>query len=136
MGHVLSKNSIRPTEEKVRAVKDAKRPENVSVVHSFLGLVNYCGRYIRNLSSIEEPLRRLARKNVTWYWGNEQEKSFQELKRKLVSSDSMAYFNPNALTQVILDASPVGLGAILVQKSNGDDFKPVIFASRSLTDVE
>ena len=136
MRHILSKNGIRPTEEKVRAVKDAKRPKNVSEVRSFLGLVNYCGRYIRNLSSIEKPLRRLTCKNVTWYWGNEHEKSFQELKHKLVSSESMAYFNPNALTQVIVDASPVGLGAILVQKSNGSDFKPVIFASRSLTDVE
>ena len=48
----------------------------------------------------------------------------------------MSYFNPNALTQVIVDASPLGLGAILVQKLNGGDFKPVIFASRSLTDVE
>ena len=46
-------------------MKDAKRPENVSEVHSFLGLVNYCGRYIRNMSSIEEPLRKLTHRNVT-----------------------------------------------------------------------
>ena len=37
MGHVLSKNGIRPTEEKVRAAKDAKRPKNVSEVRSFFG---------------------------------------------------------------------------------------------------
>lgn len=48
----------------------------------------------------------------------------------------MAYFNPASYTQVIVDASPVGLGAILVQKQEDGYFKPVIYASRSLTDVE
>ena len=136
MGHVLSKDGIQPTGERVKAVNEAKRPETVNEVRSFLGLVNYCGRFINNLSTIEEPLRRLTRKNVNWAWGSEQERSFQELKKRLTCSTSMAYFNPVAYTQVIVDASPVGLGAILVQKQGDGCFKPVIYASRSLTDVE
>lgn len=48
----------------------------------------------------------------------------------------MAYFNPVLPTQVIVDASQIGLGAILVQKQGNGCFKPVIYASRSLTDVE
>ena len=48
----------------------------------------------------------------------------------------MTYFDPAAYTQVIVDASPVGLGAILVQKHGDGCFKPVIYANRSLTDVE
>ena len=136
MGHILSKNGIEPTDDKVKAVNKAKRPENVNEIRSFLGLVNYCGRYINNLSTIEEPLRRLTRKNVIWNWGNEQEHSFRELKSRLTSAESMAYFNPELLTQIIVDASPVGLGAILVQKQKNGCFKPVIYASRSLTDVE
>ena len=136
MGHVLSKDGIQPTGERVKAVNEAKRPETVNKVRSFLGLVNYCGRFINNLSTIEEPLRRLTRKNVNWAWGSEQERSFQELKKRLTCSTSMAYFNPVAYTQVIVDASPVGLGAILVQKQGDGCFKPVIYTSRSLTDVE
>ena len=136
MGHVLSKNGIEPTDDKVRAINGAKRPQNVNEVRSFLGLVNYCGRFINNLSTVEEPLRRLTRKSVRWHWGKEQEHSFKELKRRLVSAESMAYFNPALQTQVIVDASPVGLGAILVQKQDNGCFKPVIYASRSLTDVE
>ena len=118
MGHISSKDGIKITKERVKAIQDAKKPENVSEVRSFLGLVNFCGRYIKNLASIEEPLRRLTRKRVSWYWGPEQEKSFQELKYRLTSSESMAYYNQNAITQVIADASPVGLGAILAQKQN------------------
>ena len=81
MGHVLSKDGIQPIGRRVKAVNEAKRPETVNEVRSFLGLVNYCGRFINNLSTIEEPLRRLTRKNVNWAWGSEQERSFQELKR-------------------------------------------------------
>ncbi|CAC5405119.1 unnamed protein product [Mytilus coruscus] len=42
----------------------------------------------------------------------------------------------NAETHVIVDASPVGLGAILSQKQSDGNFRPVTFASRTLTDVE
>ena len=126
MRHVLSKDGIQPTGERVKVVNEAKRPETVNEVRSFLGLVNYCGRFINNLSTIEEPLRRLTRKNVSWVWESEQERSFQELKKRLACSTSMAYFNPAAYTQVIVDASPVGLGAILVQKQGDGCFKPVI----------
>ena len=43
----------------------------------------------------------------------------------------LSYFDNKAETELIVDASPVGLGAILVQKD-----KPVAYASRALTDVE
>ena len=43
----------------------------------------------------------------------------------------MAYFDPNKDTVLIVDASPVGLAALLTQ-----DNKISTYASRSLTDVE
>lgn len=73
---------MEPTDEKIKAVNEAKRPDNVNEVRSFLGLVNYFGRFINNLSTVEEPLRRLTRKNINWHWGSEQESSFQELKQE------------------------------------------------------
>ena len=47
----------------------------------------------------------------------------------------MAHYNPEAETELRVDASPVGLGAILMQ-SNGHETRPVAYASRTLTDVE
>ena len=137
MGHVLSKDGISPTKAKVIAVEQAKRPENPAEVRSFLGLVGYCSRYIQDLATVEEPLRKLTRSGVPWDWGTGQEQSFQELKRRLVSSHTMAYFNAEASeTQVICDASPVGLVCILAQKQLDGYFKPVLYASRALSSVE
>ncbi|KAK2559429.1 Uncharacterized protein P5673_018062 [Acropora cervicornis] len=65
----------------------------------------------------------------------EQDASFKELKRQLASAPVLAYFDKDAHTRVIADASPVGLGAVLVQEKNGDS-RAVCYASRSLSQVE
>ena len=54
-GMVLSGNGISCTEEKVKAVKETREPRTVSETRSFLGLVNYCGRFIPNLATVSEP---------------------------------------------------------------------------------
>ncbi len=136
MGHVLSKNGVGATQSKVEAVQNTRQPNNAKEVRSFLGLVNYCGRFIPNLATIAEPLRRLTRSTCTWSWGKEQEAAFKALKVALASSQTMAYYSQEADTQVIVDASPVGLGAILTQAQADGAYKPVYYASRALTDVE
>uniref|UniRef100_A0A3P9MCB8 Gypsy retrotransposon integrase-like protein 1 n=1 Tax=Oryzias latipes TaxID=8090 RepID=A0A3P9MCB8_ORYLA len=136
MGHVLSKNGIGAAQSKIEAVENTRRPTNAAEVRSFLGLVNYCGRFIPDLATTSEPLRKLTRQSYKWTWGSEQESAFVELKRQLTSSHVMAYFRQEAETHVIVDASPVGLGAILSQQQRDGTFRPVYYASRALSDVE
>ena len=54
-GMVLSGNGISCTEEKVKTVKKARELRTVSETRSFLGLVNYCGRFIPDLATVSEP---------------------------------------------------------------------------------
>ena len=53
----------------------------------------------------------------------------------MTSAPVLAYFDKEAHTRVIADASPVGLGAVLVQEKNGVG-RAVCYASRSLSSVE
>lgn len=62
MGHMISTQGIGPTKERVRAIVNATPPKTSSEVRSFLGLVNFSGRYIPNLATISEPLRRLTKR--------------------------------------------------------------------------
>ena len=135
MGHVLSERGIAPTEGKVTAVLEAREPVTASEVRSFLGLVNFCSRFIPDLATTAEPLRRLTRKGVTFSWGNDQKEAFERVKQKLGDAETLAYFDGNAKTQVITDASPVGLGAVLIQEQKGKR-RVIAYASRSLSDVE
>ena len=75
-------------------------------------------------------------KNVEYTWTEAQESAFNTLKDRLSSFKVLAYFNKDARTQVIADASPVGLGAVLVQQQTDGNFRPVYYAAKSLTDVE
>ena len=131
----LSRNGISCPEEKVKAVFKAREPTTASEVGSFLALVNYSGRFIRNLATISEPLRRLTKKGVSFKFGVEQKTAFQELKDKLSSATTLGYFVKNAPTQVVADASPVGLGAVLTQTQK-DGQRVIAYASRRLSETE
>ncbi len=135
MGMLLSEKGIGPTAERVRAVVEAREPENASEVRSFLGLAGYSSRFIPQFACISEPLRRLTRKDAKFHFGTEQKKAFKILKDKLAEATTLAYFDKDAPTKVIADAGPKGIGAVLVQDQRGE-MVPVCYVSRSLTECE
>ena len=135
MGKVLLERGVGPTETKVEAVLKAREPESATEVRSFLGLVNFNARFMPNLATIDEPLRRLTKKDDPFKWKKAQQQAFDKLKKDLANTQTLAYFDQNAPTQVIADAGPVGLGAVLVQKQQGQH-RVISDASRSITDVE
>ncbi|XP_021343899.1 uncharacterized protein K02A2.6-like [Mizuhopecten yessoensis] len=137
MGHVISGKGIGPTEERVKAIVNATPPKTSSEVRSFLGLVNFSGRYIPNLATISEPLRILTKQGVEFVWGPEQHASFAKLKECLAQAETLGHYSLNAAkTTVLTDASNVGLGAILLQEDSDGNSKVIGYASRALSDVE
>ena len=132
-GYIFSANGISPSPNKVCAIKNMDIPSNVSEVRSFLAMTNYLSRFIPQYSTLTEPLRILTRQDVKWYWGQEQQTAFDKLRQELSSDTVMAYFDPKEQTETVLfvDASPVGLGSVLIQND-----RVVTYASRALTDVE
>ena len=97
--------------------------------------MGFSARFIPVFATTADSLRRLARTGKPFMWGEEQEKSFQKLKGQVASAPVLAYFDKDAHTRVIADASPVGLGAVLVQEKNGES-RAVCYVSRSLSQVE
>lgn len=76
----------------------------------------------------------LSTKNV-WIWGPNPEKASARMKTELNKPTILLMYDPEADTIVSVDASSHGLGAVLLQKS-GDIWKPVVYASRVLSDTE
>ncbi|XP_051973262.1 uncharacterized protein K02A2.6-like [Xyrauchen texanus] len=136
LGHVVTTEGIKPDPRKVEAVCNAPRPENVAQLRSFLGTCGFLMKFVPNYANLSEPLRKLTRQGQKWQWSSEAENAFKRLKKELTSEPGLAYFNINAPTVVISDASPVGLGAVLLQTQENGAKKPVAYASRSLTPTE
>ena len=108
-----------------------------SGVRSFLGMAKYCAKFIPNLSNASEPLRELTKKDAKFQWSERHEQLFNKIKELLTSAKVMAYFDPSKETELVTDASPSGLSAILMQNTPGkEDRRVVAYSSRALTDVE
>ena len=87
------------------------------------------------MATLTEPLRRLTKQGAKFDWGVDQENAFKTLKKKLTNAETLGYFDTEAKTQLITDANPVDLGAVLTQIQHGEK-RIISYASRSLTDVE
>ena len=136
-GFVFLSTGVSPDPAKVQAIHKAPPPTSASGVRSFLGMATYCAKFIPNFSDVTMPLRELSKKNNRFVWGEQQRKAFQKIKDLLTSTTVMAYFDKNKQTELITDASPWRLLAILSQHTEGqDDRKIVAFVSRSLSPVE
>ena len=72
--------------EKVKAVMSLVRSKLVFEICSFLRLVGYYRRFIKDFSRLSAPMTRLTRKEVKFEWNDLCERAFQELKRRLTST--------------------------------------------------
>ncbi|KAI2655662.1 Transposon Ty3-I Gag-Pol polyprotein [Labeo rohita] len=98
---------------KVRAILEAPAPQNTSQLQSFIGLLNYYGRFINGLATLLKPLHQLLCSNQPWEWTQQCETTFQKAKKALVKSGALTHFNPYLLLQLACDASPYGVGAVI-----------------------
>ena len=131
LGHVVSKDGISVDPSKVEAVSNWARPTTVTEVRSFLGLAGYYRKFVEGFSKIASPLTNLTRKNVKFQWTDSCERSFMELKQRLVSAPILAIPTGSGGLVVYSDASKCGLGCVLMQ--NG---RVIAYASRQLKDYE
>jgi hypothetical protein len=136
-GLVFSKDGVSPDPKQISALANSTTPTTPSEVRSLLGLENFSAQFISNFATITEPLRMLTHKNIPFTWGDEQENAYQTLKTALISKPVMSYFDPGKETVIIVDASPVGLCAILAQRAKGSTKTQTIsYGSRALTSTE
>ena len=135
-GFVFSKDGIPPDPRKVEAIHNMDRPSSVHEVQSFLGMATYCAKFIPSFSDISHPLRELPKKDANFEWNSQHQSLLEEIKKMLTSEVIMSYFDPQKETDLTTDASPVGLSAILSQRTPGQNDRKVIYTSRALSDVE
>lgn len=135
LGHIISKKGIRIDPDKVEAITKLEAPKDVPGLRRLLGMVNHVGKFIPMLAELTKPLRDMLKRDNEWMWGADQETAFQKVKEILISAPVLDHYNANKPTKISADASSYGIGGVLMQKSK-DHWKPIFYASRSLTDAE
>ena len=113
LGHIVDAEGIHPTAEKLEAIKQAPSPTNITELRSFLGLLNYYGKFIPKISNLLYPLNELLRKDVRWKWSDACETAFQQSKNQLMESTLLVHYDVKRELRLACDASPYGVGAVI-----------------------
>nr|GFB48076.1 putative reverse transcriptase domain-containing protein [Tanacetum cinerariifolium] len=115
LGHIVSAERITMDPAKVEAITKWPRPTFVTEVRSFLGLAGCYRRFVEGFSRLALPLTKLMRKGENFVWNEEREKSFEELKQRLVSAPVLTLPSSSGGFQIYSDASKKGIGCVLMQ---------------------
>ncbi|GFU59508.1 retrovirus-related Pol polyprotein from transposon 17.6 [Trichonephila clavipes] len=135
LGHIISAEGVRTDPEKVSAVKNWKRPENLRELRSFLGLCTYYRKFVKGFSNIARPLHKLTECKQKFQWTKEYEDSFLQLKEALTSSPILIYPQPDKPFILDTDASNESVGAVLSQEIDGQE-RVVAYWSKCLSKPE
>nr|GEZ68199.1 putative reverse transcriptase domain-containing protein [Tanacetum cinerariifolium] len=108
LGHIVSAEGITMDPAKVEAITKWPRPTSVTEVRSFLGLAGYYRKFVEGFSRLALPLTKLMRKGEKFVWNEEREKSFEELKQRLVSAPVLTLPSGSGGFQIYSDASKKG----------------------------
>ena len=122
---IINKDGIHPDNEKVRAIQEFKTPRNVGDIRRFLGMCNQLSKFAPNLADKTKPLRQLLNKRSQWVWEQPQRSALREVEGILTTRPVLALFNQTRETIVSADASSYGLGAVLLQRQQDGELKPI-----------
>lgn len=136
LGFELNANGWRIEQEKLSAIKNFKRPTSCAEVKSFLGLITFVDKFLIHRATKTEHLRVLANA-AKFYWTDAEETEFVSLQTDTIEAiKTLGYFSNTDQTELFVDASAVGLGAVLVQYNANGSPRIIACASKALTASE
>ena len=138
LGHSVSSKGVWPSRDNLKAIAKYPEPTTYTAIKGFIGLVGHYRHFIKDSIKIADPLHEYARgdtakKKKEWVVLNEVTRSaFHKLRKAVMSAPVLAYPDPNKEYLLKMDASKLGLGAVLSQKQSNGRYHLVAFGNRAL----
>ncbi|XP_059622189.1 uncharacterized protein K02A2.6-like [Phlebotomus argentipes] len=127
---------LSPDPGNIDAIKEMPAPKNIHELRSFLGAVQFWGKFVPNMSEIRAPMDYLLKKGVRWRWTRDCASAFRRFKEILSSNLLLTHYDPNMPIFVASDASSHAIGCVAYHKLPDGSLKAFYHASRKLTDTE
>lgn len=135
-GYLIDRNGIHKSKKKIDAINKMPRPTNITEVRAFIGMINYYGRFFKNLSTILYPLNQLLHKDAKFVWNKHCERCFQTLKEMVQSDEFLVHYDTKLPLTVATDASSYGVGAVLSHVYPDGTERVIQYASQTLSETQ
>ena len=136
LGHEIGYNTIKPIHSKIAAIHKIPSPTSKVALMSFIGALNFYTKFIEKLNINLKPFYDLLQENTPWKWTDEHESLFQKLEMSLTSETELTIPNTKHPIFITVDASLIGLGAVLFQLNEQKKMKVISYNSRILNPQE
>ncbi|MCO5551883.1 hypothetical protein L7F22_005389 [Adiantum nelumboides] len=135
LGHVVSKDGIEMTQDKIKAIQEAVASTNANKTSSFPGYVNFYRRFVDKLAELANSMYALTKKEIAFIWDSKCQEGFENIKKIISKKPILKQHRWDIIFHVHVDASSIALGAILAQPEGEVDF-PIYFASRRFSQAK
>lgn len=137
LGLIVGRDGIKIGEERKRLIQEWPVPKNITELRSFLGLVQFFRRFVKDFSKIATPLTNLTRKHShIGNWNEECEAAFNFLKESLTSSPIMAAPDWSRPFRCHTDACQFAVGGTLTQLDDAGREHAISYFSKRLSAAE
>jgi hypothetical protein len=144
LGYTLTRDGIKPQEEKVSAILALQPPTNVKQLRRVLGIIQYYRDIWEKRTDLLAPLtdlvgecgttkstKKKGTKKSAWHWDDTHQKAFESVKAMIARDVVLAYPDFSKKFVIYTDASKRQLGAVITQ-----DNRPIAFFSRKLNSAQ
>ncbi|GBM80311.1 Transposon Ty3-G Gag-Pol polyprotein [Araneus ventricosus] len=137
LGHTINSEGILPMSTKVKAIQEFRKPETISQLRSFLGMINFYHRFIPKIAEILSPLNAYLvgskkRDKTRIKWNSETDASFDKIKKCLADATLSCHPSTDAKLALVTDSSDFAMGSVLNEITQKGP-KPLGFFSKKLT---
>ena len=136
LGLIIKEGKIGIDLTKLKGITDWPEPMTVKQVRSFLGFGNYYRQFIHGYGDLTKPLNDLLEKEENFDWTEEQQKTFNELKRQFQEAPVLQMPDLSKPFVVETDASKFASGGILWQQDMNGDWHPCSYISKSFSETK
>src|SRR5277367_585011 len=120
LGWIINKEGRRIDPKHLKTIKDWEWPKNpgsneefIKKLQSFKGLVNYCSRFIPNVSEMESHIQRaITDKNPN---DERAQQMFEKIKQEILKERTLGRIDPDKKAIIYTDASHIQTGAVILQ---------------------